>query len=391
MTSIKESPAARRHIPDMWPYHPELLNRAIPRYTSYPTAAEFSGTVSGEAYVEALRALPPGTPISLYVHVPFCREICWYCGCNTGRANRAERVAAYLEALETEIDWLARQVGGKVTLGRVSFGGGSPNALDPLGFIRLVSQIITAFGTATPQISVELDPRALDHEWADLLGKIGATRASLGVQTLEPLVQQRIGRVQPPALIAAAVAMLRANGVTSLNFDLMYGLPGQSFGHLAETLSQALALGPDRVALFGYAHVPALVPRQRRIAEAELPDMALRFAQATNGHDLLQEAGMQPIGFDHFATRSDPLAHASQQGQLKRNFQGFTDDDADICLGVGASSIGSLPDLIVQNEKNPGRYRMRVLGGQPASGCGVRRTAEDRERGLVIEDLLCGR
>jgi oxygen-independent coproporphyrinogen-3 oxidase len=391
LTSIKESARASRHPAGMWPYHPQLLNRAVPRYTSYPTAAEFGDSVSGEAYLAALKGLPHGTTISLYVHVPFCRDICWYCGCNTGRSNRTERVAAYLEALEAEIDWLARQVGGKVSLGRISFGGGSPNALDPLGFVRLVSQILTAFGASAPEISVELDPRALDSEWAGLLGKVGATRASLGVQTLNPDVQHAIGRVQPPAMIETAVAMLRANGIRSLNFDLMYGLPGQGLAELSETLAQALAMAPDRIALFGYAHVPAVIPRQRRIDDSRLPDMDQRFAQATLGHQQMLAAGLQPVGFDHFAAADDPLAAAAREARLRRNFQGFTDDPADVLLGVGASSISCLPQLIVQNEKNPGRYRMRVLGGQPAAACGVRRSAEDQERGLVIEDLLCGR
>ncbi|MCG2842466.1 radical SAM protein [Sandaracinobacter sp. RS1-74] len=375
----------------MWPYHPELLERAVPRYTSYPTAAEFRDEVGAPQQVQALHALASGTPVSLYAHIPFCKEICWYCGCNTNRSNRVERVQSYLEALEAEIDWLARQVAGKVRLGRLSLGGGSPNALDPLGFVRLIGQILTLFGSEGPEISVELDPRTLDREWAGLLGKVRASRASLGVQTLEPHVMQRIGRVQPRAMIADSVAMLRDSGVTSLNFDLMYGLPGQSMDDLLRTLDSALELAPDRIALFGYAHVPALIPRQRRIDASDLPDVELRFWQAARGHQRLLAAGLEPVGFDHFAQAADPLAAAAREGRLRRNFQGFTDDPAEALLGVGATAITSLPERIVQNEKNPGRYRMRVLGGQPAGTLGVERSADDRERALVIEDLLCGR
>lgn len=375
----------------MWPYHPQLLARPVPRYTSYPTAAEFAPAVGPADQLLALKSLAPGTPASLYVHIPFCRDICWYCGCNTNRSNRTERVAAYLEAVETEIDWTARQVGGKVELTRISFGGGSPNALDPIGFVRLVSSIVTAFGSSAPEISVELDPRSLDAEWAALLGKVGATRASLGVQTFDPTIQARIGRVQPAETIASAVSRLRQAGVTSLNFDLMYGLPGQGQAELADTLDRTLALAPDRIALFGYAHVPRLIPRQRRIVADHLPDMAERFDQASCGYERLVAAGYQPVGFDHFALSGDPLATAARQGRLRRNFQGFTDDQSSVLLGIGATSISSFPDLIIQTEKNPGRYRMRVLGGQPAAERGVRRTAEDQERGLVIEDLLCGR
>ena len=375
----------------MWPYHPALLARPVPRYTSYPTAAEFSDAVGGADHVAALKALPHGTRVSLYAHIPFCEEICWYCGCNTNRSNRIARVQAYLEALETEIDWLARQAAGRVQLGRLSLGGGSPNAIDPVSFVRLIDQILTLFGSESPEISVELDPRTLSSEWAGLLGKVRATRASLGVQTLEPHIMEAIGRVQPHAMIAQAVKMLRAEGVTSLNFDLMYGLPGQSMDDLMRTLDAALELSPDRIALFGYAHVPQMIPRQRRIDGTKLPDVDARFEQAARGHERLVAAGLQPIGFDHFANPADPLAVAAREGRLRRNFQGFTDDGAETLLGVGATAISSFPDLIVQNEKNPGRYRMRVHGGQPAGALGVRRSADDRERALVIEDLLCGR
>jgi oxygen-independent coproporphyrinogen III oxidase len=375
----------------MWPYHPQLLARAVPRYTSYPTAAEFVPAVGPADHLAALKAITPGTPASLYVHIPFCREICWYCGCNTNRSNRSERVASYLEALETEIDWTAAQVGGKVDLGRISFGGGSPNALDPVGFVRLVSSIVTAFGSSAPDISVELDPRSLDPEWVDLLGKVGATRASLGVQTFDPEIQARIGRVQPAEAIETAVIRLRRAGITSLNFDLMYGLPGQGLAQLADSLDRTLDLAPDRIALFGYAHVPQLIPRQRRIEATDLPEMAARFDQAAFGYDRLLAAGYTPIGFDHFARPQDPIAVANREGRLRRNFQGFTDDQSAVLLGVGATSISSFPNLIVQSEKNTGRYRMKVLAGQPATERGVRRSADDQERGLVIEDLLCGR
>ncbi|MFN3371044.1 MAG: oxygen-independent coproporphyrinogen III oxidase [Sphingomonadaceae bacterium] len=375
----------------MWPFHPGLLQRAVPRYTSYPTAAEFTPAVGAEALVAELETIRPDTPASLYIHIPFCREICWYCGCNTGRTNRAERVEAYLEALHAEIDWLAARLAGRIRVERLSFGGGSPNALEPRAFVQLVDRLSVAFGAARPDISVELDPRTLDPEWADLFRRLGARRASLGVQTLEPDLQQAIGRVQPADRIERAVELLREAGVESLNFDLMFGLPGQTSAHLERTLEAALALGPDRIALFGYAHVPTLIPRQRRIDATALPGLEQRFAQSAIGHRILLGAGYRPVGFDHFARPDDPLAIAAAQGRLRRNFQGFTDDEADHLLGLGASAITSLPGLLVQNEKNVGRYRMRVAAGQAAAERGVRRTAEDRERALVIEDLLCGR
>ena len=375
----------------MWPYHPELLARPVPRYTSYPTAAEFTQAVGGAELATALQGLAPHSAASLYVHIPFCKAICCYCGCNTHRTNRPDRLDSYLEALDAELVWLAQRVGGTVSLDRIAFGGGSPNALDATRFVRLVDTILTSFAAGSPEISVELDPRTLEAEWAALLGKLGASRASLGVQTLEPHVQAAIGRVQPHALIKRAVRMLRENGIQSLNFDLMFGLPGQSDDDLARTIDAALALAPDRVALFGYAHVPQMIPRQRQIDSAALPDTEARFRQAANGHRRLLDAGMVQIGFDHFAQPGDPLAIAAAEGRLRRNFQGFTDDPAETLLGVGATAISCLPQLVVQNEKNPGRYRMRTLAGEPAAALGVLRTDHDRECALVIEDLLCCR
>lgn len=373
----------------MWPYHPELLARAVPRYTSYPTAAEFTPSVGAEDQLSALRGIAPGTSVSLYVHIPFCQDICWYCGCNTNRSNRTERVAAYLEALEAEIDWLARHLSGRVSLGRISFGGGSPNALDPLGFVRLVSQILTAFQASSPEISVELDPRSLDSEWAGLLGKVGATRASLGVQTLAPAVQARIGRVQPVELIERSVAMLRDAGVTSLNFDLMYGLPGQTMDDLESSLARTVELGADRIALFGYAHVPHMIPRQRRIDATALPEQAERFAMAARGYEFLTAAGYLPVGFDHFAEPGDPMGVAAREGRVHRNFQGFTDDAAPALVGVGASAISCFPDVLVQNEKNAGRYRMLLSQDRLSGVAGIVRSAADRELGAIITALLC--
>ncbi len=391
MTLINASDAAPAQERLMWPYYPELLARPVPRYTSYPTAVEFSDAVGAEAQLEALRKLPHGTPISLYAHIPFCKIICWYCGCNTHRANKPSRVENYLEVLQAEIDWLAARVGGKVRLDRLSFGGGSPNSLEPAGFVRLVGQLISLFGNDRPEISVELDPRTFEGEWRTLLGKIGISRASFGVQTLEPDIQKRVGRIQPLEMIVEGTKALRDSGVKSLNFDLMYGLPGQTTDHLLRSIDQAVELGPDRVALFGYAHVPQMIPRQRQIDSHDLPGMEERFRSAALGHERLVAAGYQAVGFDHFARPDDPMAVAARNGTLRRNFQGFTDDQSEVLLGVGATAITCTPEVILQNEKNLGAYRDRVADGLPPATLGVRRATDDRERGLIIEELLCGR
>jgi|TARA_R100000501_G_scaffold12618_1_gene23226 oxygen-independent coproporphyrinogen-3 oxidase len=373
----------------MWPYLPDLLARPVPRYTSFPTAAEFAPGSGAAEYLSAVAAIPVGSDISLYVHIPYCEQICFYCGCNTGRAGRASRLTAYLNALLAEIDLVASALDGRANIRRIAFGGGSPNAIAPTDFVRLVDALTCAFATGRPEMSVELDPRGFSLKWAEVLATIGVTHASLGVQTFSTQIQHAIGRVQPRKLILDTTALLRDAGVRSLNFDMMYGLPGQTENDLTESLIQAIDLGPDRVALFGYAHVPHLVPRQRQIPDDKLPDQKKRFEMAWSGFARLRSAGYASVGFDHFAKPGDGLAIASRNGTLRRNFQGFTDDRQEILLGLGASSISMFPGLIVQNEKNAGRYRMRVSAGQhPLSG-GIVRSPDDRRRAIIIENILC--
>jgi oxygen-independent coproporphyrinogen III oxidase len=371
----------------MWTYYPELLSTPVPRYTSYPTAAEF-GNARGSADLEAALA-KADTDVSLYVHIPFCEQICWYCGCNTNRNNRTERLESYLDALHTEIALIGERLPRSARVKRIAFGGGSPNAVTPVDFVRLMLSLTQAFRIEDPVISVEIDPRSMTKTWADTLASVGVRQASLGVQTFDPGVQAAIGRVQPLHLIQSSNQMLRQAGVSSINFDLMYGLPGQTLEMLESTLEQAVALSANRIALFGYAHVPHLIARQRRIDSSALPDQQARFTMAARGHDILQDAGYTPVGFDHFALPGDPLAQAALSGRLRRNFQGFTDDDAPVLIGLGASAISSFPELLVQNEKNIGRYQMMLSQGRPTARRGIRRTSDDQVRGSIIENLLC--
>ncbi|MFM5885525.1 MAG: radical SAM protein, partial [Novosphingobium sp.] len=350
-------------------------------------AAEFTATVGAAEADHALRSVVGD--VSLYAHIPFCEQICWYCGCNTGAANKSQRLHNYLESLHREIAITGARLDGRVAVKRIAFGGGSPNAISPTDFVRLLDALTLHFALDRPDYSIELDPRTLTAEWGEVLGWVGVSHASLGVQTFEPALQAAIGRIQPDAAIAQATALLRRAGISSLNFDLMYGLPGQSLAQLEQTLDRALMLGADRIALFGYAHVPQLIPRQRRIDAAALPDQAQRFAMADFGYRHLTAAGYVPIGFDHFARPGDPLAQAAHDGAVRRNFQGFTDDQAATLIGLGASAISCFDSVLVQNEKNPGRYRMLISQDLlPAAG-GVRRSAEDQRRAAIIEDLLC--
>lgn len=372
----------------MWRYYPDLLERPVPRYTSYPTALEFA-PVDAEFHAAALAGLRPEDGLSLYVHIPYCDKICWYCGCNTGAANRRQRLTSYLDGLHSEINLVAGHLNGCGRVNRIAFGGGSPNAIDPVAFVRLLDRLLLAFNVREATLSVELDPRGLTEDWGRVLRRTGVTHASLGVQTLSDRLQQRIGRIQPVEQIERAVTMLRGSGIVSLNFDLMYGLPGQTTADLADTLDGAIELRPDRIALFGYAHLPARIPRQRQIDGSDLPTGEARFELAAMGHARLVEAGYMAVGFDHFALPGDPLAKASQDGHLHRNFQGFTEDANDHLIGLGASAISRIADRFVQNEKNSGRYRMRVSDGGLAGALGLHCSEDDRRRGAVIENLLC--
>lgn len=373
----------------MWPYHPDLLATPVPRYTSYPTAAEF-GDIPNNSYRAALERT--NGDISLYVHIPFCDKICFYCGCNTAAAGRQQRLQSYIAALKTEIALVGSILptgADAPRVGRIAFGGGSPNSLSPQQFVDLVACLDASFSLDNPTLSVELDPRGLTQEWTQAMQAVGVERASMGVQTFAPHCQKAIGREQDDYLISRAVDWLRDAGVSSLNFDLMYGLPEQTQIDLVKSLHRTRELHADRVALFGYAHVPHIVARQKAIDATHLPDQTQRFQMAELGYAVLREHGYQAVGFDHFALPGDPLGVAAREGQLRRNFQGFTDDRSSVLIGLGSSAISSFPHLLAQNEKNSGRYRMLATEGRLAANRGIARSAEDRYRGAVIERLLC--
>lgn len=373
----------------MWSFHPEILAKPVPRYTSYPTAMAFTSAVGPSDYKAALRTIEPGAEISLYIHVPYCRSICWYCGCNTGMAGRTHRLTSYLQALKAEMQTVSAIIGRRQKVGRIAFGGGSPNAIEADELRQIMAHCASLFDIADGAISIEIDPRAFTEEWADAMAGIGVTRVSLGVQSFSAQIQAAIGREQPLSMVAHCVESLRARGVSGINFDLMYGLPGQTIETLDETLDEVIALRPDRIALFGYAHLPSMFPRQRRIDASTLPDTRARFEQSEHGYRRLVEAGYRAIGFDHFALPGDSLARADRENRVRRNFQGFTEDQSDILLGIGASAISQFPHLIVQNEKDAGPYRDLCGAGSLATARGVLRTAEDQTQGSAIEALLC--
>ncbi|TAD71332.1 MAG: coproporphyrinogen III oxidase, partial [Sphingomonadales bacterium] len=255
--------------------------------------------------------------------------------------------------------------------------------------LGLVDALHAHLPLAEPEWSIELDPRSLTADWSGALGSVGVTRASMGVQTFAAHCQKAIGREQSLTMICRSTDWLRKGGVTSLNFDLMYGLPHQSEADLEDSLEMTRKLGADRIAVFGYAHVPHLVPRQTMIREGDLPGAAARFTMASEAHRILTAGGYQAIGFDHFARPDDPMARVTRNRTLRRNFQGFTDDQSDVLIGLGATAISGFPGLLAQNEKHTGRYRQLSGEGRLSACHGIARSAEDQRRGAVIEALLC--
>ncbi len=373
--------------PALLPY----ATREVPRYTSYPTAAQFGDGVDEALYRSWLAALPAGAPLSLYVHVPWCEKLCWYCGCHTNVANDAARVARYAGLLGTEAELLAAALPDRHgPIAHLHFGGGTPTLLAPSDFAGLVAGIGRRFGFARgAEIAVEADPRTLAPAMVAAMAEAGVNRVSLGVQDFDPRVQRAINRVQPFDLVAAACDRLRAAGMGALNFDLIYGLPLQTVESVRETARLAISLAPDRLAVFGYAHVPWFKAHQKMIADSDLPGPAERMAQADAIEEELAAAGYLAVGLDHFARPGDELARAIADGRLKRNFQGYTTDDAPILLGLGASSIGALPQGYVQNARETGEWSRRVGEGRLAAARGLATDSDDRMRRAIIEAIMC--
>jgi oxygen-independent coproporphyrinogen-3 oxidase len=362
----------------------------VPRYTSYPTAAEFTTSVGAADQKRWLRGLDTGEPVSVYLHVPYCRELCLYCGCNTKTALRDDVIAAYRVALEREIALVADAVSGPVRIARLHWGGGTPSILGAEGLASVMQVLRDRFLFESGfEHAIELDPRYVTPALAEGLKELGVNRASLGVQDVNPLVQVAIGRWQPILSVETAVKRLRDAGVRHLNFDLIYGLPLQTVASLRKTCEIVAALQPDRIACYGYAHMPRLKANQRRIDESTLPGVEERIDQAAIIAEELLRHGFLKIGIDHFARPDDALACAAAAGRLHRNFQGYTDDGRETLIGLGASSISRFPDGYVQNVTDVPSYVRAITGGDLAPARGCRLDAGERQRARTIESLMC--
>ncbi|MEO5807922.1 oxygen-independent coproporphyrinogen III oxidase [Devosia sp.] len=367
----------------------EKFSKPVPRYTSYPTAPHFHAGIDDATYATWLADLPEQASLSLYLHLPFCDRLCWFCGCHTKQVNRYDPVTRYLLALQAEVDRVGAMAGGgKVTA--LHWGGGSPSLLRPSDIADMTARIRRAFKVRPEaEFSVELDPNDMDEARFDAWALAGMTRASIGVQDFDPIVQAAINREQTFTQTQHVVLAVRSRGVRSVNIDMLYGLPHQTVAGAVVTATQVASLRPDRVALFGYAHVPWMKKHQTMIDEAALPDGPARFEQAEAAAAVFLAAGYLPIGMDHFALPHDSLAIAYGQGRLQRNFQGYTADRHDALIGLGASAIGKLPQGYVQNVVATHDYQQRALNGVGVIARGVAFAGDDVIRGHVIERLMC--
>ncbi|MCX7304897.1 MAG: oxygen-independent coproporphyrinogen III oxidase [Hyphomicrobiales bacterium] len=361
-----------------------------PRYTSYPTAPHFHGGIDADAVQGWLRQVADSESVSLYVHIPFCDRLCWFCACHTRHTLRYEPVAAYLEKLHAEIAMIAALLPSGASISSIHFGGGSPTMLTPEDLIRLMHAIRGAFAVASDAaVSIEIDPNDMDEARLDAVAQVGATRASLGVQDFDPRVQRAINRVQSFEQTRLVVDGLRQRGVRAVNLDLVYGLPHQTIESMENTVARCLELRPDRFAIFGYAHVPWFKKHQTMIQETSLPGPAERLDQAARAAEIILEGGYAAVGIDHFALPGDSLARAAASGRLRRNFQGYTDDRSETLVGLGPSSISRYREGYAQNSPAMGDYTRAIAAGALPVARGIALNQEDRIRGWVIERLMC--
>ncbi|MFB9172129.1 oxygen-independent coproporphyrinogen III oxidase [Roseibium salinum] len=363
--------------------------RTVPRYTSYPTAPQFHEGVTADTYAYWLRRLTPADSLSLYLHVPYCRELCHYCGCHTKATRQEAPLKAYATTLAQEVGLVGKLLQQAGPVRHIHWGGGTPSLLPREGFVELMAVMRMLFDFAPDmEHAIELDPRLVTAELADTLALAGVNRASLGVQDFDLQVQKAIGRVQPYEVVAKATAHLRRVGLTALNFDLMYGLPGQTPETIRDSVDKTLSLAPGRIALFGYAHVPWMRKHQRLIDESALPSAAERLQLADLARSELLKAGYVAIGLDHFARADDSMAIALADGSLKRNFQGYTTDQGEQLIGFGVSSIGKLSTGYIQNMLDVGNWRRSIEEGKLPVLKGLALSTDDRMRGRIIEDLM---
>ncbi len=383
------------HLADV-EFDPELIARydgSGPRYTSYPTADRFTEGPIAAQYVTALhkrQSARPGAALSLYVHLPFCDTVCYYCACNKIATKDRGRADVYLDYLEREIALVRSEFSVAPEVTQLHLGGGTPTFLTNAQLSRLMQMLKEAFAfTLDAECSIEIDPRRLNDGALELLADHGFNRLSIGVQDLDPAVQKAVNRLQPAELTQAVLEKGRALGYRSINLDLIYGLPKQSVSTMQATLSTVLSWRPERIALYSYAHLPERFMPQRRIANADMPSATEKLAMLKLAVTTLLAAGYVYIGMDHFALPEDDLALALEQGTLQRNFQGYsTQADCDL-IALGVSAISRIGDTYAQNHRDLLDYYNALDQQQLPLAKGLVMTRDDEIRRAAIHDLLC--
>lgn len=367
-----------------------LFDARAPRYTSYPPANHFKADIGPADAAGWMAQVPSGARVSLYLHIPYCRRLCWFCACRTQGTSTDRPLASYLQYLKAELALIDVCLPADVELSQIHLGGGTPTILPPDMLIEL-GDAIAAFRprAADSAFSVEIDPTEVDQARIDALMQIGMTRASIGVQDFDPVVQECIGRLQSFEDTRAVVDMIRAAGVQSLNMDILYGLPHQTKARMADSVQRVLSLSPDRVALYGYAHVPWMAKRQTLIPSDALPDAEDRLVLFDTARRLFHWDGYREIGIDHYAREGDTLADADRTRTLRRNFQGYTDDTSDVLIGLGASAVSRFPQGFAQNHSTSSQYARAVTEGKLATARGYAMSPEDKLRAVMIEHLMC--
>ncbi|RAZ46500.1 oxygen-independent coproporphyrinogen III oxidase [Campylobacter hyointestinalis] len=361
-----------------------------PRYTSYPTALEFSDEFSYDEYTKRLRNSDKNRPLSLYFHLPFCRSACYFCGCNVIYTSKSDKMARYLDYIDKELDILSAVLDTNRKVTQMHFGGGTPTFYSASELNRLIKSIKRHFKNWSDdaEISCEIDPRFLNEEQLDVLVGHGFNRVSFGVQDFDEKVQKEIHRIQPFEMTKNAVDMARAKGIISVNTDLIYGLPFQSLESFKNTLDLGLKLNPDRFAVFNYAHVPWIKKSMRKFDESTLPSPKVKLEILKYTMEFLTSNGYKMIGMDHYAKPSDELFHALKSGTLHRNFQGYTTKGGADLIGIGLTSIGEGEDYYAQNFKDMDGYEKAIDEGKLPNFKGIMLSEEDKLRKAVIMDLM---
>jgi len=366
-------------------------DQRVPRYTSYPTAVQFTDEVGQARHAQWLGEVGRDGAVSLYVHVPFCEVLCWYCGCNTQVGRHQNTFETYTDLVCHEIDRAAAHLSVRPKAAAVHWGGGTPSSIGPGRMARIMDKLREHFDfLPDAEIAVEMDPRVISGEdIVTLTRDMGVNRTSIGVQDFDATVQKAVNRVQPYELVAEAVKNLRAGGITDLNLDLMYGLPLQRQEQFGASADLAVGLKPERMTLFGYAHVPWMFSHMKLIKEGDLPNAEERLNLFNEALERLHAADYVHIGLDHFSKAGSEMDVAQREGRLHRNFQGYTTDTAKTLLAFGASAISTLPSGFIQNRHSARDYMKAIKDGGLATARGVGLTDQDRLRSDVIERLMC--